>query len=283
MRSLCPTPSKHLNPLASPPIEAYYCSIEQYQTAPENILELRKRLREQFPDAHPAPSAPPRDTIKTGAACLDQAGIPRGTLTEVVGPACAPQQRRRPAHQQHPRRRRHRPAHHHPHRRPRQFRPRQQRRRALPAAPLGALPQGQRGNPLRRPPAARWQPPPSPHGPATQHDQRAPEDPRHHLVPPPQPGRTERRRPHRTNTHPNHRQRPPEAPPETPTNTDTDERSVETRPPREPGRPSKQTEASAPPVRLNPSRDTDLAASGFRNPPVRSRRAAPINIHLDLR
>ena len=60
------------------------------QTAPENILELRKRLREQFPDAHPAPSAPPRDTIKTGARCLDQAGIPRGTLTEVVGPACAP-------------------------------------------------------------------------------------------------------------------------------------------------------------------------------------------------
>ena len=57
---------------------------------PKNILELRKRLREQFPDAHRAPTAPPRDTIRTGAACLDDKGIPRGTLTEIIGPASTP-------------------------------------------------------------------------------------------------------------------------------------------------------------------------------------------------
>ena len=63
------------------------------QKSPESLLELRKHLREQFPDAHRAPSgkpAPPRDTLKTGAPCLDQAGIPRGTLTEVIGPPGAP-------------------------------------------------------------------------------------------------------------------------------------------------------------------------------------------------
>ena len=61
--------------------------------APKNILELRKRLREQFPDAHKAPPGklcPPRDAIKTGAPCLDRVGIPRGTLTEVIGPTTAP-------------------------------------------------------------------------------------------------------------------------------------------------------------------------------------------------
>jgi hypothetical protein len=64
--------------------------LNSYQESPEILLELRKHLREQFPDAHRAPERPPRDTLETGARCLDHAGIPRGTLTEVIGPAGAP-------------------------------------------------------------------------------------------------------------------------------------------------------------------------------------------------
>ena len=60
------------------------------QKAAQNILELRKRLREQFPDAHRAAERPARDTIQTGATCLDKIGIPRGTLTEIIGPPSAP-------------------------------------------------------------------------------------------------------------------------------------------------------------------------------------------------
>jgi hypothetical protein len=76
-----------LHPLQSKRITVLLNSLRK---TPQDILELRKRLREQFPDAHKAPSAPPRDAIQTGAPCLDRIGIPRGTLTEIIGPASAP-------------------------------------------------------------------------------------------------------------------------------------------------------------------------------------------------
>jgi len=58
--------------------------------AAENVLELRKRLLERFPDAHRGAERPPREAIVTGVSCLDEIGIERGTLTEIIGSASAP-------------------------------------------------------------------------------------------------------------------------------------------------------------------------------------------------
>jgi len=50
------------------------------------IIELRQLLRERFPAAH-TPRAPSVDCWLTGIPSLDDAGVPKGGLTELVCPA----------------------------------------------------------------------------------------------------------------------------------------------------------------------------------------------------
>ena len=54
-----------------------------------NIIALRDHLRSKFPGAHAAPQAD-ASLITTGLPCLDDAGVARGAITEVVGelPGC---------------------------------------------------------------------------------------------------------------------------------------------------------------------------------------------------
>lgn len=49
------------------------------------IVELRNLLRERFPAAH-QDRRPEIETCPTGLPCLDDAGLPKGALTELVSP-----------------------------------------------------------------------------------------------------------------------------------------------------------------------------------------------------
>ena len=49
------------------------------------IIELRNLLRERFPAAHQE-RHPEIETFATGLPCLDDAGLPKGALTELVSP-----------------------------------------------------------------------------------------------------------------------------------------------------------------------------------------------------
>ena len=52
-------------------------------TASAKVIELRKLLTKKFPEAH-AGTSHQRPTFLTGLSCLDQVGIPKGGLTEIV-------------------------------------------------------------------------------------------------------------------------------------------------------------------------------------------------------
>ena len=51
--------------------------------ASAKVIELRKLLTKKFPEAH-AETTHQRPTFLTGLSCLDQVGIPKGGLTEIV-------------------------------------------------------------------------------------------------------------------------------------------------------------------------------------------------------
>lgn len=53
-------------------------------SAPANVIAFREVLQRKFPEAHGLVK-PPSEVWATGVACLDEAGLPRGRVTEVVG------------------------------------------------------------------------------------------------------------------------------------------------------------------------------------------------------